>query len=85
MSRSYRHKDYFSLVCLKDSNKQHIKRITNRAFRRRLNRGEFDSFSGVSNVHRKTMDLAYTYDMFCLYMPEPHWGTHEAYSKAKRK
>lgn len=64
MSRSYKKHNYYNFICMSTKEQRRIKRLTNRLFRRRMNRGDFDEYVNQKSVNKKVIDQSWSYDLF---------------------
>lgn len=75
MSRSYR-KPYDYWVCMSPANVRGVKRMASRAYRNKMNRGDYDDFPSSRAVYKKVEDLKWYYDLQKRYVDtqgQPDW------------
>ena len=85
MARSRKKHNYYNLVCISIKEKHNIKRLSNRIFRHRMNRGDFDGYTNTKTIHKKVIDQSWTYDLFTVRASDEDMITTDWAQKLMRK
>ena len=85
MSRSYKKNPHLGIVCMRPETRSSCKRLVNRDFRRRLNRGDFDDEIGGITLHKKKEDISWNFDIFTLYHNPNVYSEKDWFKKSMRK
>lgn len=77
MSRSFKKHPYCLWVCMSAREVKSIKRMANRRYRHKLNRGDYDDCVGLLQLHKRTEDCAWTYDLGKQYLHKKDFTTEQ--------